>query len=200
MKIDMLIAKLERKCPWSGIIRKNHWRDSNTQPSDYRSDVLPTELQRDSHGEPRHYRHWLSSCLFTLDIRLASAPSICPIHIRRYVQYNTRLASKNAYYIPKIRTNYGKFNIRFTGVKIWNSIQENFKTEKIIKFKKLVKDSILNSYSDIWCTLLPICPSSLNFVSVVVVVIFSVLFFNVKLFIHFVILAISVLSLIYIFR
>ena len=64
-------------------------------------------------------------------------------------QYNTRLASKNAYYIPKLRTNYAKFNNRFTGVKIWNSIQENFKTEKRIKFKKLVKDSILNSYSDI---------------------------------------------------
>ena len=64
-------------------------------------------------------------------------------------KYNTRLASKNAYYIPKIKTNYGKFNIRFSGVKVWNSIQESFKLENRIKFKKLLKESILNSYPDI---------------------------------------------------
>ena len=29
--------------------------------------------------------------------------------------YNTRLSSKYSYIIPNVRTNYGKFNIRFQG-------------------------------------------------------------------------------------
>jgi hypothetical protein len=41
--------------------------------------------------------------------------------------YNTRSAAKQSYYIPKIRTNYGLFNIRFQGTKVWNSIEENIK-------------------------------------------------------------------------
>ena len=32
--------------------------------------------------------------------------------------YNTRLASKSTYYINTIKTNYGKFNIRFAAVKV----------------------------------------------------------------------------------
>ena len=36
--------------------------------------------------------------------------------------YNTRIASRNNYYLPKARTNYGIFNIRFTGAKVWNLI------------------------------------------------------------------------------
>ena len=32
-------------------------------------------------------------------------------------KYNTRLASKYSFFLPHIRTNYGKFNIRLTGAK-----------------------------------------------------------------------------------
>ena len=39
--------------------------------------------------------------------------------------YNTRLASKSTYYLPFDRTNYGIFNIRYNGVKIWNKIDNN---------------------------------------------------------------------------
>ena len=38
--------------------------------------------------------------------------------------YNTRLAAKSSYSLPQIRTNYGKFNIKYSGVKIWNSMDE----------------------------------------------------------------------------
>ena len=55
-------------------------------------------------------------------------------------KYNTRLTSKDSYYISNVTTNYGKFNIRFIVVKIWNSIQENFKLEKRNQFKKLLKN------------------------------------------------------------
>ena len=47
-----------------------------------------------------------------------------------------------------IRTNYGKFNIRFSGAKVWNSIQENLKSEKRNQFKKILKKNILSTYPD----------------------------------------------------
>ena len=61
-------------------------------------------------------------------------------------QYNTRLARKKSYYLPKIRTNYGKFNIRYIGVKVWNSIHEDFKSNSRSCFKRLLAKSFLNLY------------------------------------------------------
>ena len=63
-------------------------------------------------------------------------------------QYNTRLASKKSYYLPKTRTNYAKFNIRFNGTKIWNSIQDDLKSKSrtCFKFKKQLKFSLISSY------------------------------------------------------
>ena len=42
---------------------------------------------------------------------------VCELH-----GHNTRLASKLAYSLPMARTNYGIFNIRFTGTRIWNTL------------------------------------------------------------------------------
>ena len=63
--------------------------------------------------------------------------------------YNTRLASKDSYYISKVRTNYGKFNIRYVAAKVWNSIDETFKSKRRSQFKKLITNNILNTYVDI---------------------------------------------------
>ena len=52
--------------------------------------------------------------------------------------YNTRNASKLSYYLPKVRTNYGKFNIRFQGPMIWNSIDEDFKSSSLSLFKLVI--------------------------------------------------------------
>ena len=41
--------------------------------------------------------------------------------------YNTRLSSRMTYALPKTRTNYGIFNIRYQGAKIWNDISDNIK-------------------------------------------------------------------------
>ena len=49
---------------------------------------------------------------------------------------NTRLASKSFFVFPKVRTNYGKFNIRFLGPKIWNEIEESLKTLSFYSFKR----------------------------------------------------------------
>ena len=52
------------------------------------------------------------------------------IKVNQRHSYNTRLASKMSISLPQVRTNYGKFNIRFTGVKVWNSVDDKLKTLK----------------------------------------------------------------------
>ena len=55
--------------------------------------------------------------------KLSPAFSHFFIKINKTHNYNTRLASKETFCLPAVRiTNYGKFNIRFQGVKVWNSI------------------------------------------------------------------------------
>ena len=78
----VIIYRPERKCFSSWMLRNISGSLSgiDPQPSDNRSDALLN--YRDSNGEPSH---WLSSCLFPLDIRLASAYSICPIVICCYM-------------------------------------------------------------------------------------------------------------------
>ena len=60
--------------------------------------------------------------------------------------YNTRIASNMFYTLPEVRTNYGIFNIRFKGLKVWNSISENLKTFSISNFKESVKSDLVKDY------------------------------------------------------
>ena len=60
--------------------------------------------------------------------------------------YNTRLAAKQSYYIPRTRTNYGKFNIRFKGPSIWNAIASDIKVSSLAKFKRKLKQQFLDTY------------------------------------------------------
>ena len=60
--------------------------------------------------------------------------------------YNTRFASKLSFSIPHARTNYGKFNIRFTGAKVWNSVDDEIKNLSKASFKIRLKDVLLSSY------------------------------------------------------
>ena len=41
--------------------------------------------------------------------------------------YNTRFSCKASYAIPKVSTNYGIFNTRFQGAKIWNEVHSYWK-------------------------------------------------------------------------
>ena len=66
--------------------------------------------------------------------------------IDRIHNYKSRLASKQSYYLPKARTNYGLFNIRFQGTKIWNSMDENIKLFSFSKFKNKLESDILHKY------------------------------------------------------
>ena len=60
--------------------------------------------------------------------------------------YNTRLAAKSSYYIPYAKTNYGKFNIRYRGAKIWNALDEKTKSLPRTSFKNKIVIDFLNSY------------------------------------------------------
>ena len=42
--------------------------------------------------------------------------------IQKVHSYNTRLSSKYAFALPEATTNYGIFSIKFTGAKMWNSL------------------------------------------------------------------------------
>ena len=67
--------------------------------------------------------------------------SVSSIH-----QYKTRLGSRSTYYINSVKTNYGKFNIRFAAVKVWNDLDENIKYLPLKMFKNEVKLNILQKY------------------------------------------------------
>ena len=60
--------------------------------------------------------------------------------------HNTRLASKSTYYINTIKTNFGKFNIHFAPVKVWNHLDEIIKNLLLKTFQNKVKLNILQSY------------------------------------------------------
>ena len=66
--------------------------------------------------------------------------------INKVHKYNTRLSSKMSYSLPKARTNYGIFNIRFQGVKVWNSLDESTKLLSPPQFKKKLKLDFIDNY------------------------------------------------------
>ena len=66
--------------------------------------------------------------------------------VRNRHAYNTRLASRQSYSLPSVRTNYGKFNLRFIGAKIWNTISDDKKRMPKHSFKEAIKSNLLNSY------------------------------------------------------
>ena len=60
--------------------------------------------------------------------------------------YNTRLASKSTYYIDHVRTNYGKFNLHFSGPSVWNNLDEEFKSSSLCLFKQAMMKNFLSTY------------------------------------------------------
>jgi hypothetical protein len=91
------------------------------------------------------------NALFMFDYHTGSLPDTFQnvfLPISQKHSYNTRLASRSSYSLPKIRTNYGKFNIRFAGPKTWNDIKEDLKSLGKSKFKQELKNLLLQSYSN----------------------------------------------------
>ena len=90
------------------------------------------------------------NALFMYDFHSGNLPHIFSTFFSPVSQkhsYTTRLASRSTYSLPNVRTNFGKFNIRFIGPKIWNEVDETFKNCKKYKFKKMLKNSLIQCYS-----------------------------------------------------
>ena len=51
-----------------------------------------------------------------------------------------------SFYLSKIRTYYGKFNIRYNGPKLWNELDEKFKSLSSNAFKKELTSHFINLY------------------------------------------------------
>ena len=61
--------------------------------------------------------------------------------------YNTRATAKKCYYLPKARTNYGLFSVRYQGPKVWNMIEQQIKlSSSIHQFKQKLKIEFFSTY------------------------------------------------------
>ena len=59
---------------------------------------------------------------------------------------NTRFATRSTFYVPKIRANYGKFNIRYNGPILWNETDGRFKILTPYSFKRELSLHFINFY------------------------------------------------------
>ena len=49
-------------------------------------------------------------------------------------------------YINRVRTNYGKFNLHFSGPSIWNNLDEELKSLSLRSFKQTMNKHYLSTY------------------------------------------------------
>ena len=54
--------------------------------------------------------------------------------------------ARMTYAIPKARTNYGIFNIRFQGAKLWKDISDEIKLLSLKRLKKKCKSILIAKY------------------------------------------------------
>ena len=95
---------------------------------------------------------FISLVLLSLSL-LAQSHNLLPLVLDSYFlpskkvhHYNTRLYSGHAYAILNVRTNYGLFNIKFAGAKVWNSLDAELKPLSIKAFKARVKEKFVSNY------------------------------------------------------
>ena len=70
------------------------------------------------------------------------------VPVSKIHNYNTRLSSRKSYYIPAVRTNYGKFSLRYKGPLTWNSIDREIKqTLSRNSFKRKINVKLINCYA-----------------------------------------------------
>jgi hypothetical protein len=87
---------------------------------------------------------YYQNALFMFDFHVGNLPAVFDNFFQNVSEvhnYNTRSSTKMFLYIPKIRTDYGRFNLRYCGSLIWNSIDSklkslsNYKNLKTLYFK-----------------------------------------------------------------
>jgi len=89
------------------------------------------------------------TCMFMHDYYHNNLPDVFKMfftHVSTRHRYNTRFSGKENYCFPAVKTNYGKFNVRFAGAALWNSLEENLKKEKKVIFKKKLFSIYIDHY------------------------------------------------------
>ena len=92
---------------------------------------------------------FLYTALFMFDFHKGNLPSSFEnffIARRKIHSHNTSFASRPTFSLPSVRTNYGKFNIRYVGASMWNKIDEHTKSLDKVKFKNKLKINAIDSY------------------------------------------------------
>ena len=92
---------------------------------------------------------FLHNAIFMYDFHSGTLPPAFSNYftaVNKRHKYNTRLAARSSYTLPLIRTNYGKFSIKFQGAKIWNSFSKETKSLHRLAFKKALKREIIQSH------------------------------------------------------
>ena len=59
--------------------------------------------------------------------------------------YNTRHVAKQPYYLPKARTNHGKFNVRFQSSIVGNEIDDDIRFSSISLLKEKLEQNLIES-------------------------------------------------------
>ena len=149
MKIDILVKiyyALIYPFLTYGLISWGNTYSSTTQPlfiSQKRAMRVMTFSKFHEHSSPifKHLKIvklpdlvFLNIAVFMYKFHNRCLPSVFDnffTQVNKRHNYNTRSVSNTFYTLPKVRTNFGIFNIRFKGLKVWNSISENLKTFSI---------------------------------------------------------------------
>ena len=117
---------------------------------------------------PEHSEiEWIYNSLIVLES--LSQSSLCPnfYAFHNCAVYNKRSAANQSYYLPRARTNYGIFNIRFQGPKVWNSLGKDIKSTPFLKLKKKIK---MNCRANINVILVSVFPRVMSFFPVYFVI------------------------------
>ena len=60
-------------------------------------------------------------------------------------QYNTRHNQKHSLYLPKVKTNYGKFSLSFVGATFWNKLPTTIRDSRsLYSFRKSLRTYLMN--------------------------------------------------------
>jgi len=65
-------------------------------------------------------------------------------------KYQTRLASLQKYYLPRLKTSLGQLSLKYIGPKIWSDIPENLKSSSPYSFGKQYKNVLLSCENSCW--------------------------------------------------
>jgi len=65
-------------------------------------------------------------------------------------KYQTRLASLQKYYLPRMKTSLGQLSLKYIGPKIWSNIPDNLKSSSRYSFGKKYKKVPLSCQTSCW--------------------------------------------------